>query len=87
MEYILAVLLLSLLGTAHVMVFDFVKKHSPAHLPQFCLAMTVIRLVLVGTLAGIVILLKENREDAMIFAIIYLIMYAITVVISLWLRH
>jgi hypothetical protein len=87
MEYILAALLLSLLGTAHVMGFDFVKKHSPAHLPQFCLAMTVIRLVLVGTLAGIVILLKENREDAMMFAIIYLIMYAITVVISLWLRH
>ena len=87
MEYILAALLLSLLGTANVMGFDFVKKHSPTSLPQFCLAMTVIRLVLVGTLAGIVILLKENREDAMMFAIIYLIMYAITVVVSLWLRH
>ena len=87
MEYILAVLLLTLLGTAHVVGFDFVKKQSATHLPQFCLAMTVIRLVLVGTLAGIVILLKENQEDAMQFAIVYLIMYAITVVVSLWLRH
>ena len=87
MEYILAVLLLALLGTTHVIGYDFVKKHSAEHLPQFCLAMTIIRLVLVGTLAGIVILLKENREDAIQFAIIYLIMYAITVVVSLWLRH
>ena len=87
MEYILAAVLLALLGTAHVVGFDFVKKHSAAHLPQFCLAMTVIRLVLVGTLAGVVILLKENRDDAMQFAVIYLIMYAIMVVVSLWLRH
>ena len=87
MEYILAVALLALLGKAHVVGFDFVKKHSVAHLPQFCLAMTVIRLVLVGTLAGVVILLKENRDDAMQFAVIYLIMYAIMVVVSLWLRH
>ena len=87
MEYILSVLLFTLLGVTYVMGYDYVKKHSVEHLPQFCLAMTVVRLILALTLAGIIIFFKDNREDTIRFAIIYIIMYMVTMVVTLKLRH
>jgi len=87
MEYIISVLLFTLLSFTYVLGFDYVKKHSVEHLPHFCLAMTVVRLILTSTLAGIIIFFKGNREDTITFAIIYLIMYMVTMVVTLKLRH
>lgn len=87
MEYVLAALLLTLLGVAYVKGYDFVSRRAPDHLAHFCLALTVIRILFVATFAGLVILFKENREETIRFAAIYIIMYAAMMVVTLKLRH
>ena len=87
MEYVLSVLLFTLLGVAYVLGYDFVKKRTADYLPHFCLAMAVIRLLLTSTLAGIIIFFKEDRDETITFAIIYMVMYLLTMVVTLKLRH
>ena len=67
--------------------YDLVKKHSPDHLAHFYLIMATIRMLLVATVVGLYVFFTENREDAIHFAIIFIIMYAITMVITLLMRH
>ena len=50
MIYIVAALLITLLGVVYVKGFDLVKRHSPDRLPQFCLLMAAIRFLLLATL-------------------------------------
>lgn len=87
MEYVLSVLFFTLLGVTYVKGYDIVKKHSPDHLVHFYLIMATIRMLLVVTVVGLYVFFTENRKDAIHFAAIFLIMYAITMVITLKLRH
>ena len=87
MEYFLSVLFFTLLGVAYVKGYDVVKKQSPDHLVHFYLIMATIRMLLVLTVVGLYVFFTENREDAIRFAIIFIIMYATTMVITLTLRH
>ena len=88
MEYILSVLFFTLLGVAYVNGYDVVKRHSPDHLVHFYLIMATIRMLLVvATVVGLYVSFTENREDAIRFAAIFIIMYAITMVVTLKLRH
>ena len=87
MEYVLSILFFTLLGVAYVKGYDLVKKHSPDHLVHFYLIMATIRMLLVATVIGLYVFFTENREDAIHFAIIFIIMYAITMVITLLMRH
>ena len=86
-ELVLSALFFIVLGVAYVKGYDFVKKHSPDHLVHFYLIMATIRMLLVATIVGLYVFFTENREDAIHFAVIFLIMYAITMVITLKLRH
>ena len=87
MEYILSILFFTLLGMAYVKGYDLVKRHSPEHLVHFYLIMATIRMLLVATIVGLYVFFTENREDAIRFAAIILIMYAIMMVVTLKLRH
>ena len=87
MEYVLSVLFFTLLGVTYVKGYDIVKRHSPDHLVHFYLLMATIRLLLVATVVGLYVFFTENREDAIHFAAIFLIMYAIMMVITLLMRH
>ena len=87
MEYILSILFFTLLGMAYVKGYDIVKSHSPEHLVHFYLIMATIRMLLVATIVGLYVFFTENREDAIRFAGIILIMYAIMMVVTLKLRH
>ena len=87
MEYFLSVLFFTLLGVAYVKGYDIVKRHSPDHLVHFYLIMATIRMLLVATVVGLYVFFTENREDAIHFAAIFLIMYAIMMVITLLMRH
>ena len=87
MEYILSILFFTLLGMAYVKGSDLVKSHSPEHLVHFYLIMATIRMLLVATIVGLYVFFTENREDAIRFAAIILIMYAIMMVVTLKLRH
>ena len=87
MEYFLSALFFTLLGVAYVKGYDIVKRHSPDHLVHFYLIMATIRMLLVATVVGLYVFFTENREDAIHFAITFIIMYAITMVITLKLRH
>jgi hypothetical protein len=86
-EYVLSVLFFTLLGVAYVKGYDIVKRHSPDHLVHFYLIMATIRMLLVATVVGLYVFFTENREDTIHFAAIFLIMYAITMVIILLMRH
>ena len=87
MEYVLSVLFFTLLGVAYVKGYDIVKRHSPDHLVHFYLIMATIRMLLVASVVGLYVFFTENREDAIHFAALFLIMYAITMVITLLMRH
>ena len=87
MEYVLSVLFFILLGVTYVKGYDIVKRHSPDHLVHFYLIMATIRMLLVATVVGLYVFFTENREDAIHFAAIFLIMYAIMMVITLLMRH
>ena len=87
MKYVLSILFFTLLGVAYVKGYDLVKKHSPDHLAHFYLIMATIRMLLVATVVGLYVFFTENREDAIHFAIIFIIMYAIMMVVTLSMRH
>ena len=87
MVYFLAVPFFVLLGGAYVKGYDIVKRHSPDHLVHFYLIMATIRMLLVATIVGLYVFFAENREDAIRFAAVILIMYAITMVVTLLMRH
>ena len=87
MEYVLSVLFFTLLGVAYVKGYDIVKKHSPDHLVHFYLIMATIRMLLVATVVGLYVFFTENREDAIHYDAIFIIMYAVSMVITLKLRH
>ena len=86
-EFFFSALFFTLLGGAYVKGYDIVKRHSPDHLVHFYLIMATIRMLLVATVVGLYVFFTENREDAIRFSAIFIIMYAITMVITLKLRH
>ncbi len=86
-EVLLSALFFLLLGVAYVKGYDFVKKHSPEHLVHFYLVMAAVRMLLVGTVVALYVLFTDNRSDAIRFAAIFLIMYALTMGVTLKLRH
>ena len=87
MTYFLAALFFTLLGVAYVKGYDLVKSRSPEHLVHFYLVMATIRMLLVATVVGLYVFFVPTREDAIRFALIILIMYAIMMVVTLKLRH
>ena len=87
MIYVAAVCLLTLLGVAYVKLYDVVKANQPEALPRFYLIMTVIRMILVVSLAGIYALLADDRQDVIRFVTIYMVMYAAMMVVTLSMRH
>ena len=87
LEIVLATLFFTLLGFAYVKGYDIVKQHSPEQLPQFYLIMATIRILLVATVIGLYVFFTENREDTIRFALLYLIMYVVMMVVTLKLRH
>jgi cytochrome c biogenesis factor len=87
LELFLSILFFTLLGVAYVKGYDAVRKRSPQHLVHFYLIMATIRMLLVATVVGLYVFFTDNREDAIRFAGMILIMYAITMVASLTLRH
>ena len=86
-EIVLSILFFTLLGVAYVKGYDFVNRHAPDHLAHFYLIMATIRMLLVATVVGLYVFFTENREDAIHFAAIFIIMYAITMVVTLLMRH
>ena len=86
-EICFAALLMTLLGLAYVKGYDFVKRRSPENLVHFYLIMATIRMLLVATVVAIYVFMAPNREDAIRFAAIILIMYAMMMVVTLTLRH
>ena len=87
LEIILSALFFTFLGILYVRGYDIVKKHSPEHLPHFYLIMATIRMLLVATVVALYVFFTENRENAISFAIIFIIMYAVMMVVTLKLRH
>jgi hypothetical protein len=87
LEYVIAALFFTALGVAYVKGYDLVKSRSPEHLAHFYLIMATARFLLVATIAAVYVLMVGTREDAIRFVPIYLIMYAIMMVVTLILRH
>ncbi len=87
LEIILSALFFTFLGILYVRGYDIVKKHSPEYLPHFYLIMATIRMLLVASVVALYVFFTENREDTIRFAVIYIIMYVVMMVVTLKLRH
>ena len=87
MSKILSTLLIIILGVAYVKGYDIVKSRSQEHLPQFCLIMAAVRMVLIATMIVLVILFTEDKAENRQFALYTLIIYGIMMVTTLALRH
>ena len=88
MAYILSALFFLLLGMAYVKGYDIVKRHSSDHLAHFYLIMATVRMSLALTFVAVYVLLfAQNREDAIHFALVFIIMYVVMMVITLFMRH
>jgi len=85
--YFLAALFMTLLGVAYVKGYDLVKRRSPEHLVHFYLIMATVRMLMVATVVALYVFFASDREDAIRFAAIILIMYAIMMAVTLKLRH
>lgn len=83
----LSVLFFTLLGMAYVKGYDAVKRRSPENLVQFYLIMATIRMVLVATVVALYVVFTTDREKAIEFAAMFIIMYAIMMVVTLTMRH
>lgn len=83
----LSVLFFTLLGMAYVKGYDAVKRRSPENLVQFYLIMATIRMVLVATVVALYVVFTTDRDKAIEFAAIFIIMYAIMMVVTLVMRH
>lgn len=83
----LSVLFFTLLGMAYVKGYDAVKRRSPENLVQFYLIMATIRMVLVATVVALYVVFSTDREKAIEFAAMFIIMYAIMMVVTLVMRH
>lgn len=84
---LLSALFFTLLGTAYVKGYDMVKKRSAQHLPYYYLTMAAIRFVLVATTVAIYAVLSEDHRETVHFAALFLVMYAVMMVITLTLKH
>ena len=83
----LSALFFIILGLAYVKGYDAVRRHSPEHLVHFYLIMATIRMRLVATVVGVYVLLSDNRDDSIRFAIMFLGMYFVMMVVTLILKH
>lgn len=83
----LSVLFFTLLGMAYVKGYDAVKRRSPENLVQFYLIMATIRMVLVATVVALYVVFSTDRDKAIEFAAMFIIMYAIMMVVTLTMRH
>ena len=83
----LSVLFFTLLGMAYVKGYDVVKRRSPENLVQFYLIMATIRMVLVATVVALYVVFSTDRDKAIEFAAMFIIMYAIMMVVTLVMRH
>lgn len=87
LEILLAALFFTFLGMLYVKGYDIVKSRSSEHLPHFYLIMATIRMLLIATVIGLYVFFTEDREHTIRFASIYIIMYAVMMVVILKLRH
>jgi cytochrome c biogenesis factor len=83
----LSVLFFTLLGMAYVKGYDAVKRRSPENLVQFYLIIATIRMVLVATVVALYVVFTTDRDKAIEFAAMFIIMYAIMMVVTLVMRH
>jgi cytochrome c biogenesis factor len=83
----LSVLFFTLLGMAYVKGYDAVKRRSPENLVQFYLIMATIRMVLVATVVALYVVFSTDRDKAIEFAAMFIIMYARMMVVTLVMRH
>ena len=83
----LSVLFFNLLGMVYVKGYDEVKRRSPENLVQFYLIMATIRMVLVATVVALYVVFTTDRDKAIEFAAMFIIMYAIMMVVTLVMRH
>ena len=79
----LSVLFFCLLGGTFVKGCDFVRQKNSQYLPHFYLVSAVIRILLIQTVIGLYALFSNNKEDALHFTAMFLIMYAVSMAVAL----
>ena len=77
----------ALLTLAYLRGYHFVRKHNPDQMVKFHFVMVAIRFLFAVTAVGIYTMFADNRNEAMQFAALILVLYLAMIVITLILKH
>lgn len=86
-EIILSTAFFAILGTLYVVGYNFFKKRSPEHLVHFYLILAVFRIMIVATVILLYTLTADSRAQAVHFAMMFIAMYVVMMIITLTLKH
>jgi hypothetical protein len=87
LEFVLSLTFFTLLGIVYIVGYNFFKKRKPEHFIYFYLILSVVRLLLVGSVILFYTLSVESRPQAVHFAIMFIIMYIVMMTVTLTLKH
>ena len=72
---------------AYLRGYHFVRKHNPDQMVKFHFIMVAIRFLFAVTAVGIYTMFADNRNEAMQFAALILVLYLAMIVITLIFKH
>ena len=84
----LGVTLYVVLGMIWIKGASYVKEHSPKHLPNFYMTLTVIRVTSILMVIGLYsVFVSKSYRESIHFVIMMLAMYALMMIVTLLIRH
>lgn len=84
----LGVTLYVVLGMIWIKGASYVKEHSPKHLPNFYMTLTVIRVTSILMMIGLyLVFVSKSYRESISFVIMMLAMYALMMIVTLLIRH
>ena len=67
---------------------SYVKEHSPKHLPNFYMTLTVIRITSILIVIGLyLVFVSKSYRESVSFIVMMLAMYALMMIVTLLIRH
>jgi hypothetical protein len=86
-EFVLSTAFFAFFGTLYVAGYNFFKKRNPEHLVRFYLILAVFRIMIVATVILLYTLTADSRPQAIHFAMMFIAMYVVMMIITLTLKH
>lgn len=84
----LGVTMYVILGMIWIKGVSYVREHSPKHLPNFYMTLTVIRVTSILMVIGLyLVFVSKSYRESVSFVVMMLAMYALMMIVTLLIRH